>query len=50
MRALLICLAAGLLAACANLPRGDVSADSPCANNEASYACQVERYGKVEGN
>jgi starvation-inducible outer membrane lipoprotein len=49
MRALLICLAAGLLAACANLPR-EVADDSPCVNNEASYACQVERYSKVHAD
>jgi hypothetical protein len=48
MRIVLICIAAGMLAACSNLsaPRADVAV-SPCVNDEASYACQVERYSNV---
>lgn len=50
MRLVLTCLAAGLLAACSNLPpRADVAA-SPCVDNEASYACQLERYAHVHAD
>jgi hypothetical protein len=49
MRIILICIAAAVLAACSNVPRDNI-ADSPCVNNETSYACQVERYGKVQGD
>ena len=34
------------LAGCSALPRGQFAA-SPCDVSQASYECQVERYGKV---
>jgi hypothetical protein len=40
--AVLVCVLAG----CANMPAASTS-DSACAQNESSYACQVERYKNV---
>ena len=37
------------LAGCAGLPQQQHAA-SPCAADEASYECQVERYQKVNVN
>ncbi|HEY8047620.1 MAG TPA: hypothetical protein VIE63_00495 [Ramlibacter sp.] len=34
------------LAGCATVRQG-AQANSPCDTNENSYACQVDRYGKV---
>ena len=34
------------LAGCAGVPQAQL-APSPCAGNEASYACQVERYHNI---
>ena len=40
-----------VLAACTALPPGQLNASpSPCALNEASYECQVERYHNVNVN
>ena len=49
MRTVLTCVAACVLAACANLPRADAAA-SPCVDNEASYECQVQRYANVHAD
>ena len=46
MRGILVCITACLLAACAPM-RPPLEDESPCAKNEASYDCQVERYNKV---
>ena len=43
-----LCLALLLaISGCSALPRNDQAAPSPCALDEASYACQVERYQNV---
>jgi hypothetical protein len=36
-----------VLAGCASAPPPVVDVRSPCFANEASYACQVERYNNV---
>jgi hypothetical protein len=36
-----------VLAGCASGPPPAVDMQSPCFANEASYACQVERYNNV---
>lgn len=38
-----------LLAGCSAAPRG-VDRSSPCFENEATYACQVERYQNVNAD
>jgi uncharacterized lipoprotein YmbA len=38
-----------LLTGCASVPHPQYTA-SPCAAQEASYECQVERYHNVSGN
>lgn len=40
-----LCLLA--LAACSGIPTYVANTPSPCATDEASYACQVERYHNV---
>jgi hypothetical protein len=48
MRIVLICIAAGMVAACSNLNAAhQETVVSPCVSDEASYACQVERYSNV---
>ena len=48
MRIVLASVIAALFAGCASVPAVPVPAEpSACANNEASYACQVERYHNV---
>lgn len=37
------------MAGCSTSPR-DVDRSSPCFENEASYACQVERYQNVNAD
>jgi hypothetical protein len=50
MKTVLVIAAAALLAACANLPPPVVPDPSPCAQSEASYECQVERYHNVHAD
>ena len=44
MKYIAVIAIAAVLSACADLPAPDSSA---CAQSESSYACQVERYNKV---
>jgi starvation-inducible outer membrane lipoprotein len=50
MKHALVLALAALLAACATLPPPVPAEPSPCAKNEASYDCQVERYRNVQGD
>ena len=47
MRGVVTCIALCLLGACSQIPQRREAAASACANNEASYDCQVERYRNV---
>lgn len=44
MRSIVICIVICMLGACAGVPQRQGPAESACVDNEASYACQVERY------
>ncbi len=50
MRRVLICIVASMLAGCTGLPSHEATTGSSCVNDEASYACQVERYSKVNAD
>jgi outer membrane biogenesis lipoprotein LolB len=50
MRGIAICVVTLLLAACSSMPQRQEAAASACEQNEASYACQVERYSNVNAD